>query len=289
MRVTVVRAGATRRRRVLELVALAPILLYTLFPFYWAIRSSLMPNDDQFITPVQWVPLHPTFAHYATVFGDRTFLVSFWNSALVTVGSSVLGLALGSPAAFVLARLRFRGRSTVLSLVLGMTVFPQVAIVGALFFLALRLSVLDHLYALVIVYLLTTLPLTVWLLTAYMSQIPQDIDSAAYADGASAFDTYWRIALPLSLPGMLSIALISFITVWNEFLFAVTFLISPDEQTVPVQIFEFVPPLPIGDSYQTPWGDMMAASVLVTIPLVVLALLCQRAILGGFTLRLPRG
>jgi trehalose/maltose transport system permease protein len=276
-------------KQTLFYIVLALILLYILFPFYWAIRSALSPDADLFATPLQWFPAHPTLGHFQSIFSDPTFVTSLWNSTIVAVSVTVLSLIIGASASYALGRFNFGGRTPVLYLILSMTMFPQVAVLGSLFNMVLQFKAFDHLYALVVTYLIFTLPFTVWVLTSFFRQLPRELEEAAYVDGASPFQTFWRIMLPLALPGLVTTGLLAFIGAWNEFLFAVSFLQSPDERTVPLQIFDFVPQTAVGGSFQTPWGDMMAATVVVTIPLVVLTLIFQRLILAGLTAGAVKG
>jgi trehalose/maltose transport system permease protein len=276
-------------KRTLFYIVLVLILLYILFPFYWAIRSALSPDADLFATPLQWFPAHPTLSHFKSVFSDPTFVRSLWNSSIVAVSVTLISLVVGASASYALGRFQFGGRTPVLYVILSMTMFPQVAVLGSLFNMVLQFHAFDHLYALVVTYLIFTLPFTVWVLTTFFRQLPRELEEAAYVDGASPFQTFWRIMLPLALPGLVTTGLLAFIGAWNEFLFAVSFLQSPDERTVPLQIFDFVPQTAVGGSFQTPWGDMMAATVVVTVPLVVLTLVFQRLILAGLTAGAVKG
>jgi trehalose/maltose transport system permease protein len=282
-------AKVSPAKRTLFYIILALILVYILFPFYWAIRSALSPDADLFATPLQWFPAHPTWNHFSNVFSDSTFLTSLWNSTIVAVSVTVISLVIGASASYALGRFQFIGRTPVLYIILSMTMFPQVAVLGSLFNMVLQFHMFDHLYALVLTYLIFTLPFTVWVLTSFFRGLPRELEEAAYVDGASPFQTFWRIMLPLALPGLVTTGLLAFIGAWNEFLFAVSFLQSPEERTVPLQIFDFVPQTAVGGSFQTPWGDMMAATVIVTVPLVVLTLIFQRLILAGLTAGAVKG
>jgi trehalose/maltose transport system permease protein len=270
-------------------ILMALILAYILFPFYWAIRSSVTPDQDLFSLPSGLWPAHMTGAHYNAVFTDSAFLHALLNSTVVAVSVTLLSLVIGAFAAYALGRFSFRGKNPVMYIILSMTMFPQVAILGALYNMVVQFNLYDHLEALVLTYMLFTLPFTVWVLRGFFQALPKELEEAAYVDGASPFTTFWRIMLPLALPGLVTTGLLAFISAWNEFLFALTFLLSPDEFTVPVQIFNFVPPTAVGGSFQIPWGSMMAATIVVTIPLVVLTLVFQRKILAGLTAGAVKG
>jgi trehalose/maltose transport system permease protein len=270
-------------------VLMVIILVYILFPFYWAIRSSVTPDQNLFSLPTGLWPTNMTGAHFSSVFSDSTFLHALLNSTVIAVSVTVLSLVIGSFAAYALGRFSFRGKNPVMYIILSMTMFPQVAILGALYNMIVQFNLYDHLESLVLTYMLFTLPFTVWVLRGFFQGLPRELEEAAYVDGASPFTTFWRIMLPLALPGLVTTGLLAFIGAWNEFLYALTFLLSPDEFTVPVQIFNFVPPTAVGGSFQIPWGSMMAATIVVTVPLVVLTLIFQRKILAGLTAGAVKG
>jgi trehalose/maltose transport system permease protein len=270
-------------------ILMAIILIYILFPFYWAFRSSITPDQDLFVLPTGLWPAHMTGKHYSDVFSDSNFIHSLINSTIVAVSVTLLGLIIGSFAAYALGRFSFMGKTPVLYIILSMTMFPQVAVLGALYNMVVQFGLYDHLGALILTYMLFALPFTVWVLRGFFQGLPKELEEAAYVDGASPFTTFWRIMLPLALPGLVTTGLLAFIGAWNEFLFALTFLLSPNEFTVPLQIFNFVPPTQVGNSFQIPWGSMMAATIVVTIPLVVLTLIFQRKILAGLTAGAVKG
>lgn len=259
------------------------IWFYILFPLYWAFRSAISSDADLFATPVQYFPQHPTFANFRLVLGDSNFLWALLNSAMVALAVTMLSLAVGVSAAYALGRFRFRGRRPVMYLVLSMTMFPQIAILGALWNMVNEVGLYDHRFALVLTYLLITLPFTVWVLMSFFRVMPLELEQAAYIDGASPFQTLWKVMLPLAAPGIATTAVLAFISAWNEFLFAVSFLQSPENRTVPVAMYYFQPQSNVGDFYIIPWGQVMAATVVATIPLVVLTLVFQRRIVSGLT------
>ncbi len=262
-------------------VLVAALLVFLLFPFAWALVSSLKPNEELFATPVRYVPEHVTLEHYREVLANGDFQTALLNSAIVAVSVTLLSLALGALAAHALGRIRFRGRSVVLYAVLAMTMFPQIAVLGALFEMVNYFHLYNRLPALVLTYMIFTLPFTIWVMTGFMRSVPVEIEEAAYVDGASPFQVFYKIMLPLALPGMVTTGLLAFIAAWNEFLFALSFTQTPDKRTVTYAITAFSGST--SSMYEVPWGQTMAASVLVTVPLVVLALVFQRHILAGLT------
>lgn len=263
------------------------ILLFTTFPFAWALLSSIKPDDELFATPIRYWPRSPTLDNYRLVLKNGDFLRALENSAIVAITVTALSLVIGSLAAYALGRFRFRGRSLVLYAVLSMTMFPQIAVLGALFEMINAFQLYNQLPALVLTYLIFTLPFTIWVLTNFLKAVPVEIEEAAYMDGASPFQIFYKIMLPLSIPGMATTGLLAFIAAWNEFLFALSFTQTPDKRTVTYAITAFAGST--SGAFEIPWGQMMAASVLVTVPLIVLALIFQRQILAGLTAGAVKG
>jgi len=275
--------------RLLFYVLLVVILFYLVFPFYWAFRSAITPDKDLFATPVQYFPIHPTFANFSQVLGDTNYLKALLNSLVVAIVVTGLGLLIGASAAYALGRFRFPGRVPVMYLILAMTMFPQIAVLGALWNMISQFGLYDHLTALILTDLLVTLPFTVWVLTSFFKAMPAELEEAAYVDGASPFYTFRKIMLPLVAPGMVTTGVLAFIAAWNEFLYAVSFVQSPEKRTVPVALFYFQPHGNVGDFYIIPWGTQMAATMVVALPLIVLTLIVQRLILAGLTVRTATG
>ena len=266
----------------LWLAALA-IAVWSLFPLAWALLTSLKPGDQLFEGPL--LPDRVAWDNYAAVFAEQPFLRNIVNSLLVAGATVALAIALASLAAFALGRLRFRGREAVLLAFLGVSVFPQIAILSGLFALVRDAGLYDSLAALVVAYLIFTLPFCVWMITTAIAEIPRALEEAAYVDGATPFWVLMRVFLPLLAPTIAATGLLAFITAWNEFLFALTFTLSPRTRTVPVAIA-----LISGASqYELPWGRIMAASVIVTVPIIALALAFQRRIVSGLTAGAVRG
>jgi trehalose/maltose transport system permease protein len=272
---------------VLFYLILTVIFVYVVFPFYWAFRSSLTPNGELFVTPVHYWPENPTLEHYEEVFSNGDFLVALRNSAIVAASTTLLALLIGTVGAYALGRFKFRGRMPVMYLILSMTMFPAIAILGSLFDMVRRLGLYNQLPALIITYLVFTLPFTVWVLTSFFQALPKELEEAAYVDGASPFETLYRVMLPLIAPGLVTTGLLAFISAWNEFLFAVSFIQTPDKRTVPLAIFLFA--TSTGGGFEIPWGTIMAGTVVVTVPLIVLVLIFQNRIISGLTAGAVKG
>jgi trehalose/maltose transport system permease protein len=273
--------------RILFWLIILVIILYLLFPFYWAFRTSISPDNDIYATPVQYFPAHPTLANYQFDLSDSGFLRALLNSAIVGVAVTLLSLVLGASAAYALARFKFRGRSFMMYLVLSMTMFPQIAVLGALYQVVHNLGLYNHLGALVLTYLIFTVPFTVWVLTSFFQQMPKDLEEAAYVDGASPVQTMYMVMLPLVAPGLVTTGLLAFIGAWNEFLFALSFIQTPDKMTVPLALVNFATSTAGG--FEIPWGQINAATIIVTVPLIVLTLIFQRRILAGLTAGAVKG
>ena len=218
---------------------IAAIFVYAIFPFYWAIRSAFTPDGELFKTPVQYFPIHATLENFRAVLRSGDFQDALINSTLVAGSVTLISLAVGSLAAYALGRFRFRGRSAVMYLMLSMTIFPQIAILGALYTMINRFGLYNTLPALILSYMIFTLPFTVWVLTSFMRALPKDLEEAAYVDGASPLQVFYKVLLPLVAPGLVTTGLLAFIAAWNEYLYALSFTETPDKHTVPVAILTF--------------------------------------------------
>jgi len=265
---------------------------FLLFPFYWAINSSLKTEAQLQMTPTTFIPRDPetqeiaiTMVNYLAVFRNEKFLTGLKNSAIVAVTTTLLALAIGSFTAFALGKLRFRGRTPSLYLILSMTMFPQVAVLTGLYAVIRTLDI-TAIPSMIFSYMLFTLPFTVWVLTAFFRGLPDEIMQSAQVDGATPFQTFWMILLPLTLPALVTTGLLAFINAWNEYLFALTFTtIEVEARTVPVAIALFTGEV----FFQEPFGEIMAAAVVITIPLLILVLVFQRRIVAGLTAGAVKG
>lgn len=261
------------------------ILVYTLFPFYWAFNTSLK-GENEVIATATWFARDPSFNNYQAVLSNEKFIRGLFNSTLVAGGSTILSLVIGSFAAYALGRLQFRGRVVMMYAVLAMTMFPQISILSGLFSIVSDLGLFGSLGSLIVTYPLITLPFTVWTLTTFFKGLPGELEQAALVDGATGFQTFYMILLPLTAPALVTTGLLAFISAWNEYLFALTFTtINPSAQTVPVAIALFTGQV----QRQEPVAEIMAASVLVTLPLIVLVLYFQRRIVEGLTAGAVKG
>ena len=255
----------------------AIIVVYSVFPFYYAIVSSMKTGSQLFDPGL--LPPRIQFGNYVAVLGQGAFLRAIANSAFVAVAVVALSLLIGLTASYALGRVAFRGRKALLLAILGISMFPQVAVLSGLFELIRFLHIYNTLWGLILAYMIFTLPFTVWVLTTFMRDLPRELEEAAIVDGASPWRIITRVFMPLMWPALVTTGLLAFIAAWNEFLFALTFVVSDDRRTVPVAIAL----LSGATEFEVPWGVIMAASVIVTVPLVVLVLIFQRKIISGLT------
>lgn len=259
------------------------LVLYTVLPFYWAVVSSLKSGSALFL--VEAWPGTPAWSNYVAVFREQPFERNILNSIAVAATTVLLSLTLAVGAAYALGRVRFRGRGLLLFVVLGVSMFPQIAVLSGMFELIRRLGLYNNLLALTFSYTIFTLPFTVWVLTTFMRELPKELEEAAIVDGAGPFTIVTRVFLPLMGPAFVTTGLLAFIAAWNEFLFALTFTLSSEMRTVPVAIAL----ISGASAFELPWGHIMAASVVVTVPLIILVLIFQRRIVAGLTAGAVKG
>lgn len=269
---------ATRALKAVGFWALvAFVVLFSVFPFYYAILTSLEQGSALF--EVNYLPETLDIGNYVDVLTKGPFPLNVLNSVMVAVAVVAISLFLAVTAAFALSRVRFRGRGLLLLTILSVSMFPQIAVLAGLFEMVRAFGLYNSLGSLILSYMIFTLPFTVWVLTTFMRDMPAELEEAAIVDGATPFQIVRRVFLPLLWPAMVTTGLLAFIQAWNEFLFALTFVSSNDTRTVPVAIA-----LLSGSSgKEVPWGEIMAASVIVTAPLVVMVLVFQRKIVAGLT------
>lgn len=253
------------------------IVVFSVFPFYYAIITSFASGTELF--KVNYLPKSLDWGNYAQVLGQPNFIRSIANSVFIATTTVTFALFLAVTASYALARVRFRGRGLLLMTILAVSMFPQIAVLAGLFELVRFLGIFNTPWAMIMSYVIFTLPFTVWVLTTFMRDLPMEIEEAAIVDGATPWIIISKVFLPLLWPALVTTGLLAFIGAWNEFLFALTFTSSETTRTVPVAIG-----LLSGASQQEiPWGPIMAASVIVTVPLIILVLIFQRKIVAGLT------
>lgn len=281
-----------RINRFLLWVLIILIAVWMLFPFYWAINSSFKSERMLAMTPTTFIPRDPVTQevsfftrNYEAVFTNQAFLRGIVNSVIVAISVTFLSLAIGSFAGFALGKLRYRGKTATLYVILAMTMFPAIAVLTGLYAMINNLGI-PPIPSMIITYMLFTLPFTAWVLTAFFRELPTEIFQSAQVDGASPFQTFYMIMLPLTAPALVTTGLLAFIGAWNEYLFALTFTsIAPDARTLPVIIANF----PSQFSRQIPFGEIMAGGIISSVPLIVLVFIFQRRIVAGLTAGAVKG
>jgi multiple sugar transport system permease protein len=264
-------------------ICVAAIVVFCLLPFYWLINISLKTGAD--LSSSDIFPPNPSLDNYTSIFENSSFTKALRNSAIVSLVTTILGIVVGSFAAYALARLKMRGKGILLAVVLSITTFPQIAIAAPLFRLWGDIGIYDTLIGLVIPYLTFALPLSIYILVSFFREIPKDLEEAALVDGATHFEAFRKVVVPLAAPGLATTAILTFIAAWNEFLLATTLTTSPSARTTPVAISQFT-----GSSqFEVPLGTQSAASVVISIPLIILVLLFQKRIVAGLTAGAVKG
>jgi trehalose/maltose transport system permease protein len=259
------------------------ISVYALFPFYYAIITSFKSGSAIF--EITYWPTDFSLANYLGVLQSGSFPRNILNSIIVSFAVVVLSLLLAITAAYALARVRFKGRGILLFTILSVSMFPQIAVLAGLFEMVRGLGLYNNLLSLILAYMIFTLPFTVWVLTTFMRDLPIELEEAAIVDGAKPHQIIFKVFMPLMWPALVTTGLLAFIAAWNEFLFALTFVSNDAQRTVPVAIAL----LSGATEQEIPWGPIMAASVIVTVPLVVLVLIFQRRIVAGLTAGAVKG
>ena len=264
-------------------VAVILIIIFCLFPFYWLINVSLKSGAD--LSSSSLVPPHPTLKNYKSIFHNDDFTNGLKNSAIVAFSVTILALAVGSFAAYALARLKLRGKFIILGIVLSVTTFPQIAIAAPLFKLWTDIGLYNTRIGLIIPYLTFALPLAIYILVSFFREIPKDLEEAALVDGATHFQAFRKVVVPLAAPGLATAGILTFIAAWNEFLLATTLTSSKSARTVPAAIAFFTG----STEFEQPLGTICAASVTISIPLIILVLLFQKRIVAGLTAGAVKG
>jgi multiple sugar transport system permease protein len=249
-----------------------------MFPFLWMLISSIKPATELFgdkaFTPYT---SHPTMENYKSVFFEHPFLKYLWNSTVVSTITTVYAVTVASFAAYAIARLQFKGKTFILGIVLSVSMFPQIATITPIYIFLKNLGLTNSYLGLIIPYSTFTLPLSIWILVTFFRKIPLDLEEAAKIDGATLMQTYWKVIMPLALPGIFTTAILVFIAAWNEFFFALTINTDDKYKTVPIGIAMFQ------GQFTIPWGEIAAATVVVSVPLVIMVLIFQRRIVSGLT------
>jgi multiple sugar transport system permease protein len=264
-------------------IAVVAIVIFCLFPFYWLINMSLKAGSD--LQSSRIFPAHPTLTNYKAIFENSDFTFALRNSAIVALSTTILALVVGSFCAYALARLRIKGKILILGLVLSISTFPQIAIAAPLFKLWSDIGIFNTWIGLILPYLTFALPLAIYILVSFFREIPRDLEEAALVDGATYFQAFRKVVVPLAAPGLATAGILTFIAAWNEFLLAVTLTSSAAARTVPAEISFFTG----ATEHEVPYGSISAASVVISVPLILLVLLFQKRIVAGLTAGAVKG
>lgn len=279
-------AGGIRPSRkfyVVVWMASAVVILVALFPFAWMALSSIKKVNELYTVPPHWLPDQPTFDNFVKVLTQSNIPRYFLNSVVISVGSTLLALMLAIFASYGFARFNFRGKQFFQSFVLIGQLLPSAAIIVPLFITLRVLGLMNTYWGLILVYTIITLPLSVYMLTSYFKAIPVELEEAAIIDGASRLGILFRITLPLSIPGIVAVLVYAFVTTWNEFIFALCFATDSTVKTLPIGLVEF------STEFTTDWGGVMAASMVMTLPVALLFVAFQRLFVGGLTAGATKG
>jgi ABC-type glycerol-3-phosphate transport system permease component len=269
---------AVRPMTIGRTVLLALFVLASLFPFYWIVITSFKTNADLSRGTHSLLPTSWTWSAYKADFSQYDYWHNVINSAIVAVSTTAITVVVGSAAGYALARTRMRGRPLMLGFILIAGFFPIMAMVGPLFLTFTHVNLIDSYWTLIVSYLVYTLPIAIWFLANFFSQIPVEIEEAAVVDGLTRLRALFRVIVPVAMPGVLTAAILSFILAWNDFTFALSFMQTPSKYTAPLAINN------LGHSQFQVFPNMIdAAVVVVTIPIALLVLAAQRRIVSGFT------
>ncbi len=260
------------------------VFVLMVFPVFWMISTAFKPNEKIVSLTPQWLPTSPTLAHFGNAIHRPFFWVDVKNSVIIVGVTVAISIVLAFLAAVALARYGFAGRKLFVVLVIGIQMLPQAGLIIPLYVVLARYHEVNTLSGVIVTYLTFVLPFSVWTLRGFLIGIPKELEEAAMVDGSTRLGVFLKILLPLMGPGLVATSVFSFITSWNEYIFARVLLNDQGKQTVTVWLSYFY-----GTSRQTDWGALMAASTLTAIPVVIFFLLVQRRIAFGLTAGAVRG
>ncbi|WP_326820826.1 carbohydrate ABC transporter permease [Streptosporangium sp. NBC_01756] len=263
------------------------VFVFAVFPVYWMVSTSFKTNDQIFTTDFIPFPTQFTFEHLDRVLSEGVAGNSIWlymrNSAIVALGTVLIGAVFALLAATAIARFTFKGRSSFLVLLLIVQMIPSEALLIPLFLNVKRLGLYDQLLGLIVINVGLTLPFGIWMLRTFVAAVPKSLEEAAWIDGASRLMTFWKILFPLVAPGLVATSIFSFITAWNELIFALILMSDSSGYTMPVALQFFF------GQRGTDWGAIMAGSTMMTVPVVIFFLLVQRRMVTGLVAGAVKG
>lgn len=263
-----------------NIAVFVPSLIYVVlvfFPFYWLVLTSFKHPKDIGLIPTELIPSRFSLEFFINVFTEHHLQVYLLNSVIVAAGAMVITIIIAFPAAYAFARIKFKHKEFWRRMILVANMFPIIALVTPMFIIFRKMQLINTYLGLIVPSVIITLPMAIWTLVAFIETLPFELEEAAMIDGCGLWQTLTKIVFPLAAPGIFTTAIIAFITAWNEFMFALILVTKDEMRTVPVAISMFP------GQYTVPWGDMAAASVVATIPIVVVVLICQKRIVSGLT------
>lgn len=267
------------RNKIGTWVGFVLILVWCLLPVAWILSLSFKGTDETAAGSPQFLPKDPTLQNYKDILDNPDFLDALRNSFGIAAISTLLSVIFATLAAYAIARLEFKGKKLVLSLALAIAMFPVVSLVGPLFDMWRTFGLFNTWPGLIIPYMSFTLPLAIWTLSAFFREIPWEMEQAAQVDGATSWQAFRKVIVPLAAPGVFTAAILTFFFAWNEFVLAISLTSTTSSRTVPAQMSYFVGP----DPFNPPYGQLATASVVVTVPIIIIVLLFQRKIVAGLT------
>jgi multiple sugar transport system permease protein len=260
-------------------VGFALIMIWCLLPVAWIISLSFKSVEETSTGSAQFLPKDPTGENYSAILDNGDFTRALINSFGISLIATLLSVIFATLAAYAIARLEFKGKRLVLSMALAIAMFPVVSLVGPLFDMWRTFGLFDTWPGLIIPYMTFTLPLAIWTLSAFFREIPWEMEQAAQVDGATSWQAFRKVIVPLAAPGVFTAAILTFFFAWNEFVLAISLTSTTRSRTVPAQMSFFVGP----DPFNPPYSQLATASVIVTIPVIIIVLLFQRKIVAGLT------
>src|SRR5689334_23458602 len=273
----------TLRNQILLWIGVVAVILFCLFPFYWIINTSLKTGAE--LSNGRLFPAHPSFANYSSIFRNGDFTTALETSAIDAGAATLIALIIGSFAGYALARLRFPMKFLILAIILSISTFPPIAIAAPVFKLWTDIGLYNTYLGLILPFLTFVLPLTIYILTSFFREIPKELEEAALVDGATRMQAFRKVVVPLAAPGLVTAGLLAFIFAWNEFLLSITLTSTPDRRPVSAAIAFFTG----SRQFEVPLGTISAATVVITVPLILLVVIFQKRIVAGLTAGAVKG
>lgn len=261
--------------KVFVYIALVVMLGVILFPFFVTLTTSLKDISEVYTSPPTWLPKDPTRKNYLEVFQRYPMARYFLNSFIIATGATLLNILVSVPAAYATARLRFKGKKSLMYLLLMIQMFSPIIILVALFRQMSIFGLLDSLLGLILINTVFTLAFSIWMLSAYFLSVPVELEESAMIDGCNRFQTVWKITIPVATPGLAATLIYTFIYAWSEFIFALTFTVMPENRPLTVGLYYFI------GRWSVQWQYLTAAAVMAIVPIVLLFMVIEKQLVKG--------